>query len=84
MNANQIDITGYDKAEVLAALYNASVPLGLGNLHFKNEIMTVEQARDLLKEQTYFDYLYGRVMKIDLSTKRHGRYSCFWHRWRGY
>lgn len=76
MNANQIDITGYDKAEVLAALYNASVPLGLGNLHFKNEVMTVEQARDLLKEQTYFDYLYGRVMKIDLSTN-HVRFDLY-------
>jgi len=29
--------------------------------------MTVEEARELLSQDTYFDYLKGRVMKVDLS-----------------
>lgn len=55
------------KPEVLAALYNASQPQGLGFLHFTPEDMTVQQAAALLEEHTYFDYLRGRVMKVDFS-----------------
>ena len=58
------------KAEILTALYNRSKPLGLGFLHFTPEDMTVQEARELLKENTYFDYLKGRVMKIDLSSDK--------------
>lgn len=64
---DRISLEGLDKAAVLAALYNASKPLGLGFLHFTPEPMTIEEARELLKKRTYFDYLKGRVMKIDLS-----------------
>lgn len=63
-----VDISNKDKAEVLAALYNNSHPQGLGFLQYNPEPMTIEQARELLKEGTYFDYLAGRVMKIDLKT----------------
>lgn len=63
-----IDISKKDKAEVLAALYNASHPLGLGFLQYDPTPMTADEARKLLAETTYFDYLYGRVMKVDLST----------------
>lgn len=62
-----IDITNLNKAAILAALYNASRPLGLGYLHYTPEDMTTEEAAALLRRQTYFDYLKGRVMKIDLS-----------------
>lgn len=55
-----------DKAVVLAALYNNSQPLGMGILHYDPKPMTVDEARQLLTQQTYFDYLKGRVMKIDL------------------
>lgn len=67
---NTIDISKLDKAEVLAALYNHSKPLGLGLIHYDPNPMSVEEARFLLKEQSYFDYLKGRVMKIDLSTNQ--------------
>lgn len=63
-----MNIKGYDKAEILKILYDNSHPLGLGILHFRNENMTIEEARKLLKEETCFDYLAGRVMKIDLSS----------------
>lgn len=61
-------IQGLDKAAVLAALYNASKPQGMGFMHYEPQPMTVEEARQLLKSgQTYFDYVKGRVMKIDLK-----------------
>ena len=63
-----IDITGLDKAEVLAALYNCSQPLGLGFLHFDPKPMSTAQAKLLLSEQSYFDYVQGRVMKVDLKS----------------
>ena len=62
-----INIAQADKAAVLAALYNASRPLELGILHFDPTPMTTEQAREILAEYTRFDYLQGRVMKVDLS-----------------
>ena len=63
-----IDLKGKDKAEVLAKLYNASKPLGMGFLHYNPKPMTVEEARELISRgDLYFDYLYGRVMKIDLA-----------------
>ena len=63
----EINISGINKAAILAALYNNSRPQGLGFLHFKPDEMTIEQAERLLEQQTYFDYLLGRVMKVDLS-----------------
>lgn len=63
-----IDISKASKAKILAALYNASQPLGMGFPYYKPEKMSKEEAEELLKEQTYFDYLNGRVMKVDLST----------------
>lgn len=62
-----IDISNMNKADVLVKLYNASKPLGLGFLHFTPEDMTVSEAELLLTKYQYFDYLKGRVMKVDLS-----------------
>src|SRR3990167_9199466 len=62
-----IDIKGLDKAELL----NASKPQGLGFLaQGRNSEMTVADAREVLRiagDRPYFDYLRGRVMKVDLS-----------------
>lgn len=62
-----ISLQGKNKAEVLAKLYNASRPFGMGFLHYTPEDMTVAEAEELLKKTHYYDYLYGRLMKIDLS-----------------
>lgn len=75
-----ISLKGLGKAAVLAALYNASKPLGLGILHFDPAPMTVAEAQVVLngrmeydehlegnQDRLYFDYLKGRVMKTDLS-----------------
>lgn len=62
-----IDIRNLDKAEVLKVLYDASHHQGLGFLQaVPDSVVTVEHCRDLLASNTYFDYLYGKVMKVDL------------------
>lgn len=75
-----IDISKMDKAEVLAKLYNASKAQGMGMLQFVPGDMSVEEAREFLKKGTNdlgfrtvpmrFDYLQGRVMKVDLSGEQ--------------
>jgi len=70
MADEEIDVKGIDKAELLAALYNNSQPLGMGFLVAKAEPMTKAAAQAVLDNQagdTYFDYLQGRVMKIDIG-----------------
>lgn len=66
-----VDIRQLDKAAVLAALYNASKPLGRGFLNpAAGQPMTVEGAAQVLSDaggDPYFDYLNGRVMKVDLG-----------------
>jgi len=64
---NKISLIGLDKAKVLAALYNASKPQGLGFLHYDPKLMTSKEAGILLKQTTDFDYVQGRIMKVDLS-----------------
>lgn len=63
-----ISIKGISKAKVLAALYNRARFQGMGILHYDPTDMTEEEAQKLLDSgQTYFDYLKGRVMKVDLK-----------------
>ena len=40
-----IDISSYEKADVLVTLYNHSKPLGLGFLHFTPEDMTALESK---------------------------------------
>ena len=81
-----VDITGLSKAEVLAALFNASAAGGMGFLQAMHgpQVMDVEFAEKLVgagntatpdyngltlpgRPKLYFDYLYGRPLKLDLT-----------------
>lgn len=64
-----MNIANYDKAEVLAALYNNAKVQGLGFLQAESGDMTKDEAAKILEEShdKYFDYLKGRVMKISLA-----------------
>lgn len=63
-----VDISNLDKAEVLVALYNGSRQQGMGYLHASGASgLSLEDARALLEQTKDFDYLRGRVMKINLS-----------------
>ena len=73
-----ISIEGLNKADVLAALYNSARPQSMGFLHYTPELMTTAKAAEILATgQTYFDYLGGRVMKVDLGSDelREGLYD---------
>lgn len=62
-----IDISGYSKEKVLCALYNNSKPLGMGVFQFVPGDMTENQAKEILSKTQDFDYLFGRLMKVNLS-----------------
>lgn len=75
-----VDISGLDKAAVLATLFNASAPGGMGFLQagFGPSIMTVEDAQQVIdaggtdepgfnRGNLSFDYLFGRPLKVDLN-----------------
>ena len=80
---SEVNIEGIDKAELLAALYNGSRPMGAGWLQARDGQMTAEQAREAIESgddssrmfgknemgnrSLYFDYLHGRPLKIDLK-----------------
>lgn len=67
-----VNIAGLDKADVLAALYNAAKPQGLGFLHYEPTPMTRDQAAALLEHDDEFDYLKGRVMKVRIASDEIG------------
>jgi hypothetical protein len=65
-----MNITGLNKAVVLAALYNSSKQQGLGALyHSGKQEMTLEEAEELISAnpRMYFDYIHGHILKINLS-----------------
>ncbi len=62
-----VNIKGLDKAKVLAALHRRAKQQGMGFLQ-SSDFITRTQAKAMLLESTYFDYLSGRVMKVDLKS----------------
>lgn len=63
-----INITGLDKAEVLKALYDNVKTQGMGFSQYDPKPMDIEDARKMIKGgRLYFDYIKGRVMKVDLK-----------------
>ena len=70
-----IDVKDIDKADVLAALFNGAMSLGMGRLHYKSEhVMDRKEAQDIIDKMVqthkggyYFDYLEGRVMKVEIG-----------------
>lgn len=65
-----MNVTGISKPALLAALFNASKQQGLGFLDAQGaQPMTEADAAQVLAQQRgmYFDYLRGRVMKIEIS-----------------
>lgn len=63
-----VNITGLNKADVLATLYNASRPQGMGFLSYDPTPMARETAQAYLDTTVRFDYLQGRVLKLHLGS----------------
>lgn len=73
---HMVNIENLPHAEILAALFNNSHPVGMGILaaiHGPREL-SVEMAQEIIDERggksIYFDYLFGRPLKVDLSNGR--------------
>lgn len=74
----EVDITGLDKAAVLASLWNNARPSGgsAAQLWYSPRPMNVDEAQDAIDEQLsreyshgyiLFDYLRGKALKVDLT-----------------
>jgi hypothetical protein len=64
-----IDVSGLDLGAVVAALYNAATPVGMGFMHYDPVPMTIEEGQQVVAELRLdkgFDYCSGRVMKLHL------------------
>lgn len=71
VNDDSVCIKGLEKAAVLKALYDESHFQGLGEYLYNPVLrsnISIEEATELLKYQTYFGYLHGKVLKVDLSN----------------
>lgn len=73
-----VNISGLDKAAVLAVLFNASTPSGMGFLQAQHgpSVMTIEDAKKVIGNGggehgpltgLGFDYLFGRPLKVNLT-----------------
>lgn len=65
-----VNIKNLPKALVLKALFDASHQQGMGFLDSRGkEQMSIENAKTLTSDSRYlqFDYVFGRVLKIDIS-----------------
>ncbi len=65
-----MDIQKYDKIEVFRVLFDRAQFQGLGLLHNDPKAMTRKEAEDVMasSRNLYFDYVEGRVMKVNLLT----------------
>lgn len=71
---SEINIAGIDKSALLQALHAKSKAQGMSYMHDKGDL-TLQQCQEILsrcpviegKVFMYFDYLAGRVMKVNIS-----------------
>lgn len=63
----KINIAGIDKARLLKALYDGSKIQGNSYIGYSGNEFTLEDAKMALRETRSFDYVNGRVIKVNLS-----------------
>jgi hypothetical protein len=65
----KVRLNNVTREAALAALFNRAKPQGLGKLQYDNaHVMTEEEARIVLMNGDYVDYLEGRVIKVDFKN----------------
>lgn len=63
---------GWCKARILQALYNSAGPTGMGALNHTPGDLGLAEAWQLIRgHNSYFDYLNGRGLKLDLRQMHH-------------
>lgn len=62
-----VNIKGLNKAAVLLTLHKNSKAQGMSFLSLKE--LTIEECQEIVDQQQklYFDYLHGKVMKVNIS-----------------
>jgi hypothetical protein len=85
---NMIDLTGVDKIKLIQKVYELSVPLGMGFLHFRDEPLSEEDAKSCLREYDTtrnpeygqviigMDYVHGRACKFNAWVNSEGELYC--------
>ena len=63
-----IDISKKNKAALLVALYNNSLPAGIVFNYSNHPKMTIQDAEKLLSKTKCFDYVNGHVLFIDFNS----------------
>lgn len=58
----EVNVKGLDRAKVIKALYDNSVPVGMGYMQYREGKMEINEAKELVKEE-FLDYVHGRYMK---------------------
>ena len=65
----KVRLNNVTREAALAALFNRAKPQGLGTLQYdKAHVMTENEARVVLMNGDYVDYLEGRVIKVDFKS----------------
>lgn len=65
----KVRLNNVTREAALAALFNRAKPQGLGILQYdKAHVMTENEARRVLMNGDYVDYLEGRVIKVDFKN----------------
>ncbi len=65
----KVRLNNVTREAALAALFNRAKPQGLGMLQYdKAHVMTENEARVVLMNGDYVDYLEGRVIKVDFKN----------------
>ncbi len=65
----KVRLNNVTREAALAALFNRAKPQGLGTLQYdKSHVMTENEARFVLMNGDYVDYLEGRVIKVDFKN----------------
>ena len=68
MTDSDIDITNLPKHRVLQALFNASRQRGIGLLDRSGVApLSTEDAKEIVSSSLDFDYVRGRVFKVNIS-----------------
>jgi hypothetical protein len=69
--------TEEEALKIAACAVNASIPMGLGLLHFKPKSYTPEDMKGCMNSRggLYIDYFEGRMVKLEIRREPDGSYS---------
>lgn len=77
MTLQKIDLTGINLVRLLRVAYDLSIPLGMGNIHFRPGPLPIDEAHEVVRRQSDLlpdmvltvDYLHGRSIKLHVRKE---------------